>query len=144
VQKPEGITNEKKLRFQGRTSVNELKGYFSVVSFLNVSLSVDAFPMPTLMNQNKNSFPLTLQSNPHHLLLQVKTIHYNNTNNNNNSIIIMVKLLALAVVRTGNELPDPIVCSFSTELSSFGFFQRPVSAIDTEHEMTGQDRTAHA
>mmetsp|Transcript_22973 Transcript_22973/g.37300 ORF Transcript_22973/g.37300 Transcript_22973/m.37300 type:complete len:202 (-) Transcript_22973:340-945(-) len=37
----------------------------------------------------------------------------------------MVKLLSLATVRTGNELPDPIICSFATELSSFGFFQRP-------------------
>jgi len=36
-----------------------------------------------------------------------------------------MKLLSLATVRTGNELPDPIVCCMSSELSSFGFFQRP-------------------
>ncbi|KAG7352516.1 synaptobrevin [Nitzschia inconspicua] len=36
----------------------------------------------------------------------------------------MVKLLALSTVRTGNELPDPVICSFAAELSSFGFFQR--------------------
>jgi len=41
----------------------------------------------------------------------------------------MVKVLALAVVRTGTELPEPITCAMSTELSSFGFFQRPVSNI---------------
>jgi hypothetical protein len=39
----------------------------------------------------------------------------------------MVKVLAIAVVRTGTELPEPITCSMGTELSSFGFFQRPVS-----------------
>jgi len=36
-----------------------------------------------------------------------------------------MKLLALAAVRTGNEIPDPIICSLGTELSSYGFFQRP-------------------
>jgi len=36
-----------------------------------------------------------------------------------------MKLLSLATVRTGNEIPDPIVCCMSSELSSFGFFQRP-------------------
>ena len=44
----------------------------------------------------------------------------------------MTKLLSIATVRTGNDLPDPIVCSFATELSSFGFFQRPVSSIKHE------------
>lgn len=48
----------------------------------------------------------------------------NNEDNNNNT---MVKVLAIAVVRTGTELPDPITCSMGSELSSFGFFQRPVS-----------------
>ena len=38
-----------------------------------------------------------------------------------------MKLLALSTVRTGNELPDPIIACFEAELSSFGFFQRPVS-----------------
>jgi hypothetical protein len=38
----------------------------------------------------------------------------------------MVKVLALAMVRTGTELPEPIMCTLGTELSSFGFFQRPV------------------
>mmetsp|Transcript_7021 Transcript_7021/g.17134 ORF Transcript_7021/g.17134 Transcript_7021/m.17134 type:complete len:201 (+) Transcript_7021:73-675(+) len=36
-----------------------------------------------------------------------------------------MKLLSLATVRTGNEIPDPIVCTMGSELSSFGFFQRP-------------------
>eukprot|EP00934_Nitzschia_sp_Nitz4_P009001 Nitzschia sp. Nitz4//scaffold52_size167869//15149//15885//NITZ4_002256-RA/size167869-snap-gene-0.219-mRNA-1//-1//CDS//3329553975//8991//frame0 len=36
----------------------------------------------------------------------------------------MVKVLSLAVVRTATELPDPIICSFGTELNSFGYFQR--------------------
>jgi len=36
-----------------------------------------------------------------------------------------MKLLALSTVRTGNELPDPIIACFEAELSSFGFFQRP-------------------
>mmetsp|Transcript_18567 Transcript_18567/g.40430 ORF Transcript_18567/g.40430 Transcript_18567/m.40430 type:complete len:201 (+) Transcript_18567:109-711(+) len=36
-----------------------------------------------------------------------------------------MKLLSLATVRTGNELEDPIICCMSSELSSFGFFQRP-------------------
>jgi hypothetical protein len=40
----------------------------------------------------------------------------------------MVKVLSLAVVRTGSELPEPIICTLGTELSSFGFFQRPVSS----------------
>jgi hypothetical protein len=38
----------------------------------------------------------------------------------------MVKLLALSTIRTGSELPDPVICSFAAELSSFGFFQRTV------------------
>jgi hypothetical protein len=38
----------------------------------------------------------------------------------------MVKILGLAVVRTGNDLPEPIPCTLATDLSSFGFFQRPV------------------
>ena len=41
-----------------------------------------------------------------------------------------MKLLSLATVRTGNEIPDPIVCAMSSELSSFGFFQRPVSRVE--------------
>lgn len=41
----------------------------------------------------------------------------------------MVKLLALSTVRTGNELPDPVICSFAAELSSFGFFQRTVGIL---------------
>ena len=40
-----------------------------------------------------------------------------------------MKLLALSTVRTGNELPDPIIGCFEAELSSFGFFQRPVSTV---------------
>ena len=40
-----------------------------------------------------------------------------------------MKLLALSTVRTGNELPDPIIACFEAELSSFGFFQRPVSIV---------------
>lgn len=38
----------------------------------------------------------------------------------------MVKILGLAIVRTGNDIPDPIPCTMATDLSSFGFFQRPV------------------
>lgn len=41
----------------------------------------------------------------------------------------MVKILALSVVRSATELPDPVICSMATELSSFGFFQRPVSFL---------------
>ena len=41
-----------------------------------------------------------------------------------------MKLLSLATVRTGNEIPDPIVCTMGSELSSFGFFQRPVSRVE--------------
>lgn len=41
----------------------------------------------------------------------------------------MVKLLSIAVVRTGNDIPDPVVVTLGTELSSYGFFQRPVSEI---------------
>lgn len=36
-----------------------------------------------------------------------------------------MKLLSLATVRTGTELPDPVICCLGTELSSYGFFQRP-------------------
>jgi hypothetical protein len=38
----------------------------------------------------------------------------------------MVKILGLAIVRTGNDIPEPIPCTLATDLSSFGFFQRPV------------------
>jgi acetylglutamate synthase len=40
--------------------------------------------------------------------------------------ITMVKILSLGVVRCGNDIPDPIICTLGTELSSFGFFQKPV------------------
>lgn len=39
----------------------------------------------------------------------------------------MVKVLSIGIVRTGTELPEPIICTLATDLSSFGFFQRPVS-----------------
>lgn len=35
-----------------------------------------------------------------------------------------MKLLSIATVRTDNCLEDPIICAMSSELSSFGFFQR--------------------
>ena len=41
----------------------------------------------------------------------------------------MVKILGLAVVRSGNDIPDPIPCTMATDLSSFGFFQRPVRVL---------------
>jgi hypothetical protein len=53
----------------------------------------------------------------------------------------MTKLLSLATVRTGKDLPDPIICSFATELSSFGFFQRPVSIIKFVMQWTDDGQT---
>ena len=37
----------------------------------------------------------------------------------------MVKVLSLGIVNT-TAAPDPIITTLATELSSFGFFQRPV------------------
>jgi len=37
----------------------------------------------------------------------------------------MVKVLGIAIVRTGNDIPDAIPITMATDLSSFGFFQRP-------------------
>ena len=45
----------------------------------------------------------------------------------------MVKILGLAVVRSGNDIPEPIPCTMATDLSSFGFFQRPVSSSKYEY-----------
>jgi hypothetical protein len=41
----------------------------------------------------------------------------------------MVQILALSIVRTGDELPEAVVCSLATELSSFGYFQRSVGIM---------------
>ena len=40
-----------------------------------------------------------------------------------------MKVLGLAVVRTGKDLEDPIPMSVATDLSSFGFFQRQVRLL---------------
>ena len=45
-----------------------------------------------------------------------------------------MKIVGLAVVRTGAELNEPIPLSVATDLSSFCFFQRQVR--------TGNERTA--
>mmetsp|Transcript_14906 Transcript_14906/g.42167 ORF Transcript_14906/g.42167 Transcript_14906/m.42167 type:complete len:202 (+) Transcript_14906:120-725(+) len=37
----------------------------------------------------------------------------------------MVKVLAISIVRTGDDIPDPVPMTLATDLSSFGFFQRP-------------------
>ena len=52
-----------------------------------------------------------------------------------------MKLLSLATVRTGNELEDPIICCMSSELSSFGFFQRPVSKSCKQVRLDGELQT---
>lgn len=54
-----------------------------------------------------------------------------------------MKILSLATVRTGNEIPDPIVCAMSSELSSFGFFQRPVSRVELNSSRLVGELEAH-
>jgi len=36
-----------------------------------------------------------------------------------------MKIVGISVVRTGSDLPEPILLSVANDLSSFGFFQRP-------------------
>ena len=38
-----------------------------------------------------------------------------------------MKVVGIAVVRTGSDLEDPIPLTVASDLSSFGFFQRQVS-----------------
>lgn len=40
-----------------------------------------------------------------------------------------MKIVGIAIVRTGPELNDPIPLSVANDLSSFGFFQRQVRAV---------------
>ena len=37
-----------------------------------------------------------------------------------------MKIVGIAVVRTGQDLTEPIPVTVANDLSSFGFFQRPV------------------
>jgi hypothetical protein len=37
-----------------------------------------------------------------------------------------MKIVGLAIVRTGSDLNEPVPLTVATELSSFGFFQRQV------------------
>jgi len=40
-----------------------------------------------------------------------------------------MKIVGIAVVRTGKDLNEPIPLTFATDLSSFGFFQRQVCHV---------------
>jgi hypothetical protein len=41
-----------------------------------------------------------------------------------------MKVISIAIVRTGSDLNEPIPLSVTNDLSSFGFFQRQVRSIE--------------
>ena len=51
----------------------------------------------------------------------------------------MVKIVGLAIVRTGTDIDEPVPCTVANDLSSFGFFQRPVS-----HQRAGRRSVARS
>lgn len=47
-----------------------------------------------------------------------------------------MKVVGIAVVRTGSDLPDPIPINVASDLSSFGFFQRQVRSKNVDDNET--------
>ena len=52
----------------------------------------------------------------------------------------MVKVLSIGVVNT-TSVPDPVITTLATELSSFGYFQRPVSENETNTSANSKNST---
>jgi hypothetical protein len=45
-----------------------------------------------------------------------------------------MKVISIAIVRTGSDLNDPIPLSVTNDLSTFGFFQRQVCVLFRNHD----------